>query len=67
MSQFTATIIKVQTNGPFAYSLFQNGTGIKDVNNVATIGAALDGVKTDIGGLLGSETVQRATISVTSA
>jgi hypothetical protein len=67
MSQFSAVIIKVITNGPYSYALFKDGVGQKDVNNVATIGAALDGVKTDIAGLLGGETVSRAQISVTSA
>jgi len=67
MSQFSATIVKVITNGPYAYALFKDGVGQKDVNNVATIGAALDGVKTDIAGLLGAESVSRAQISVTSA
>ena len=66
MAQFQARIIRVVTNGPFAYSLFKDGIGQKDVNNLATIGAALDGVKADIGGLLGGEVVQAATLTVTS-
>jgi len=66
MSQFQARIIRVVTNGPFAYSLFKDGAGQKDVNNIATIGAALDGVKSDISGLLGGEVVQTAVLTVTS-
>ena len=67
MSQFSAVIVKIITNGPYAYALFKDGVGQKDVNNVATIGAALDGVKTDIAAGLNGETVQRAQITVTSA
>jgi hypothetical protein len=66
MAQYSATIVKVLTNGPYAYYLAKDGVGQKDVNNVASIGAALDGVKTDIAALLGSEVVQRTTVSVQS-
>jgi hypothetical protein len=67
MAQYQAVIIKVLTNGPYAYALKKDGVGQKDVNNVASIAAALDGVKTDIAGLLGAEVVQQAVINVTSA
>ena len=67
MSTFAVRIIAVATNGPYAYSIFKDGVGQKDVNTVATISAALDGVKTDIGGLLNGQTVSLVAMTITSA
>ena len=67
MAQFQVRIISVVTNGPYAYSLFKNGVGLKDVNNQSTISAALDGVKADIATNLGGETVSIVNMSVTSS
>lgn len=67
MARFTATINKPVTNGPYAYVIFRDGVCQKDVNGVTTLANALDGVKTDIAGLLGGETVNRVNMSVNSS
>jgi hypothetical protein len=67
MSQFQVRIDAVTTNGPYAYRIYKGGAGQKDVNNVANIGAALDGVKADIAGLLNGETVTTVSMTVQSA
>lgn len=64
VSQFSVVIQKEIVNGPYAYSILKDGVGQTAVTGKATIGAALDGVKTDIGGLLGGETVDRVTMNV---
>ena len=66
MANFSVQISKVTTNGPYAYVVFKNNVGEKAVNNIATISAALDGVKTDIAGLLLGEVVDRVGMSVQS-
>lgn len=67
VSQFSVVIQKEITNGPYAYSIIKDGVGQTAVTGKATIGAALDGVKTDIGALLGGETVDRVNMSVLSS
>ena len=67
MAQFTATIQKVITNGPYAYSILKDGVGQKAATGQASISAALDSVKADIGGLLGTETVDRVVMNVVSS
>jgi hypothetical protein len=67
MAQFSAIIQKVITNGPYSYVILRDGVGQKTAISQASISAALDGVKTDIGGLLAGETVDRVTMSVLSS
>jgi hypothetical protein len=67
VSQFSVTIQKNITNGPYAYEIIKDGVGQKAAINQATISAALDAVKTDIGGLLGGESVDRVTMNVLSS
>ena len=67
MAQYSAVIQKVTTNGPYAYVLLKDSVGQKAATNQASISAALDSVKTDIGGLLGGETVDRVNMNVTSS
>ena len=67
MAQFSVTIQKVITNGPYAYALLKDGVGQKAATNQASISAALDSVKADIGGLLGTETVDRVVMNVVSS
>ena len=67
MSQFAVRIQKVVTNGPYSYVIIQDGVGQKDANALATIGAALDGVKTDVSALLGGQTVQTVTMTISSS
>ena len=66
MASFSVKIVKVVTNGPYAYWIFKDGTGEKSADNVATISAALDGVKADVAGLLAGETVSSVTMTVTT-
>ena len=67
MSVFQYVITKVVTNGPYSYLVSKDGVGQKDVNNVADISTALDGVKSTIAGLLSGETVTQATGNVRSS
>lgn len=67
MSVFKVTITKVVTNGPYAYVITQDGVGQKAAVSQATISVALDGVKTDIGTLLGAQTVNRVGMDITSS
>jgi hypothetical protein len=67
VSQFSVVIQKEITNGPYAYSIIKDGVGQKAAINQASISAALDAVKADIGGLLAGETVDRVTMSVLSS
>lgn len=67
MAKFTVNIIRVTTNGPYAYSITKDGAGAKAEISQASISAALDGVKTDIGNLLSGETVQRVAMDITSS
>jgi len=60
-------IQQVATNGPYAYVIMKDGVGAKAVNNVASIGAALDGVKADIAGMLSGETVTHVGMTVASS
>ena len=67
MAQFAAVIQKVTTNGPYSYVILKDGVGQKAAINQASISAALDGVKADIGGMLAGETVDRVNMSVVSS
>lgn len=67
MSAYVVQINRVVTNGPYAYILFKDGVGVKDSNTLASISAAMSAVQTDIGGMLGTETVSRVQMTVTSA
>lgn len=67
MSQFSVQIQKVITNGPYAYSILKDGVGQKAATGQASVSAALDSVKTDIGGMLGGESVDRVTMNVLSS
>jgi hypothetical protein len=67
VAQFSVTIQKEVTGGPYAYSITKDGVGQKAAISQASISAALDAVKTDIGGLLGGETVDRVTMNVLSS
>jgi hypothetical protein len=67
VSQFSVVIQKNVTNGPYAYQILKDGVGQKAAINQTSISAALDAVKTDIGGLLAGETVDRVTMSVLSS
>ena len=64
VAQYSVVIQKVVTNGPYSYALLKDGIGQKAAVNQASISAALDSVKADIGGLLGSESVDRVTMNV---
>ena len=66
MSEFRVEIANVVTNGPYAYWIFKDEVGQKSSDNVATISAALDGIKADVGGLLGTQTVKRVTMTIIS-
>jgi len=66
MAQFNAAVLKVLVNGPYSYTILKDGVGQKTVNNVATVAAAINGIRDDIAGLLGGETVQRIQMTVTS-
>ena len=59
MAQFTAQIQKVVVNGPYAYLLMRDRVGQKSAGGFPTVGAAMNAVRDDIGGLLGGETVER--------
>lgn len=67
MATFQVVIQKEITNGPYAYSIIRDGVGQKAAISQASVSAALDAVKTDIGGLLGGETVDRITMNVLSS
>jgi len=67
MAQFMARITAVTTNGPYCYLLLKDGQGIKDANALASISAALDGVKADIAANLAGETVKSVAMTVNSA
>jgi hypothetical protein len=69
MSVYTVRISQVVTNGPYAYTIYKDGVGQKDVNSVANIGAAMSGVQTDVGALLtaAGQVASMVTISVTAA
>jgi hypothetical protein len=67
VAQYSVVIQKEIVNGPYAYSIIKDGVGQTAVTGKATVAAALDGVKTDIGGLLGGETVDRITMNVQSS
>jgi hypothetical protein len=73
MATFKVNIVKVITNGPYAYAIWKKDTGSdtfvgqKSVISLASISAALDGVKADIGSMLGSEVVQLATMNIESS
>lgn len=67
VSQFSIVIQKVITNGPYSYNINKDGVGQKTAVNQATIGAAMDNVKTDIAGLLAGETIDKLTMNVISS
>jgi len=46
MASLVADIRPTSTNGPFAYTFEVDGALNTVVNNVASLGAALDGIKT---------------------
>ena len=66
MATYNANVLKVVTNGPYSYSLLKDGVGQKVVNNIATVAAAMNGIRDDIGALLAGETVDRINMTVTS-
>lgn len=67
MAQFSATIQRVVTGGPYAYVVLKDGVGQKAADNQANLNTAMDNVKTDIAGLLAGETVDRVTLNVVSS
>ena len=67
MANFNIRIIKVVTGGPYAYEIFKDGVGQKSAIGLATISLAMDGVKTDVAGMLGGETVQVIGMNVSSS
>ena len=66
MAVFQANVLKVLVNGPYSYSVLKDGVGQKVVNNLPTVAAAMNGIRDDIGGLLGGEGVVRITMTVNS-
>ena len=66
MAQYNAAVLKVLVNGPYSYTLLKDGVGQKTVSNVATVAAAINGIRDDIAGLLGGETVERLNMTVQS-
>jgi hypothetical protein len=67
VSQFSIVIQKVVTNGPYSYNINKDTVGQKTAINQASVSAALDAVKADIGAMLGGETVDRITMNVLSS
>lgn len=73
-SEARAVIQKVTTNGPYSYVVYSKDintglqTGIKAVTAIASISAALDGVKADLGALIpAGETAANVTVHMTTA
>lgn len=66
MAKFTVQINQVTTGGPYSYTIWKDGVGLKSVVGSASISAALDGVKADVGGALAGETVTRVAMDVIS-
>ena len=67
MSVIVGKIGRVKTNGPFMYIIEKDGVGEKAVTGVPTLGAAFNGVRDDIGALVGAEVVQVVTVQVRTA
>lgn len=67
MSQYIADIRKVRNNGPFMYIIMKDGAGEKAAINIANLGAAFNGARDDIAGLLAQgEQVERVLMQVQS-
>lgn len=66
MSKFTVQITNVTTGGPYAYVVFKDGDGIKAATGQASVTAALDAVKADIGNNLAGQTVFRVGMDITT-
>lgn len=64
MAQYQVRITRVVTNGPYCTLIVKDGAGFKDTNSIANIGAAIDGVKADIGADLGGQVVTSMNMSV---
>lgn len=67
MSQFEVRIESITTNGPYMYVIDKDGAGMKAAIGLASISAALDAVKADIGANLGGQTVRNVGMNVTTS
>jgi len=67
MAQYVANIQQITgVGGPYAYSILKDGVGLKAAVSIASISAAIDAVKTDIGSDLGGAIVTKTVLSVTT-
>lgn len=66
-SVFIVRIQAVVTNGPYAYTVLKNGSGVIDRNGQADISTALTNAKNDVGANLAGELVTDVMMTVRSA
>jgi hypothetical protein len=64
---FTATIVAVTDNGPYAYVVYQGSVATEAADNVANITNALNAVRDEIGSKLAGATVMRASWTVATS
>lgn len=67
MARHRAMCWKFLTGGPFGYVVLKDGLGVKIATAIATLAAAFDAIRTDVGAQLAGETVLTATFVIFGA
>jgi len=67
VANLTAVVAKVNTGGPYTYTIFRDGLGEKVVTGINSVAAAFNGARDDLSALIpAGEEVERVSITAST-